>query len=176
MWYLIYSLLGLTALGLYTKKGRNAIKFVQILIETVQTNKNIKIKPELEYINTSPVIKYGDTYINGCNTFNHYDIICFTSNIIDKVKHNYNPTKDICEKIPVTLLRSGSCIATIPFRPCDFNHNNLYIAIKRISHENYSVYKFEEREYINLNELFFKFENDIVNVDNQVSTLAECYD
>ena len=144
MWYLIYMLLGLTALGLYTKKGKNVIKFLQIFIETLRNNK-VKVITELNPINSSPVIKYGDLYLNACNTFHYYDVLCFTSGSIeDKEKHNYNPIHEICEKIPINLVRLGACLASIPFRPYDFNYSKLYVGVKKISQETYSVYRFDQ--------------------------------
>lgn len=178
MMYIIYILLGLTALGIFSKKGKNVIKFVSILIETIQ-NKKTELTPELLYLHLAPIIKFGDLYINGVNTHHHYDIICFSSNReIQNETYNYNPNNDIISKIPISLIRSGICLGSIPFRPCDFNQKTLYIAIKRISHTDYTIYNFKEKEYINLNEIFDRFEKDLKSsVQNpQQSFLAEAYD
>lgn len=182
MWYLLYLSLGVAALGLFTQRGKKVVKFTQILFETIQNNaKSSKVKPEFELINRSHSIKYGDIHLNGINTFYHYDLICFTSNafpIETKEKHNYNPTHEICEKVPITLLRSGACVASIPFRPSDFNYNRLYVAIKRISNENYSVYRFDTKEYINPLDIINRFEKDLIlqSQKNESVELAEAYD
>jgi hypothetical protein len=182
MWYFLYLSLGIAALGLFTQKGKKVVKFTQILFETIQNNaKNPKVKPEFELINRSHTIKYGDVYLNGINTSYHYDVMCFTSNAFllgIKEKHNYNPIHEICEKVPLTLIRSGSCISSIPFRPSDFNFNRLYIAIKRISNENYSIYEFENKDYINLLDIIARFEKDLISEieKNESVSLAEAYD
>ena len=182
MWYFLYISLGIAALGLFTKKGRNVVKFAQIFFETVQNNaKNPKINPEFEFINLTPTIKYGDIHLNGVNTFYHYDVMCFTSNSFTddfKEKHSHNPTHEICEKLPIALIRSGACLSSIPFRPSDFNYTKLFVAIKRISHESYSIYGFENKEYINILDIISKFEKDLIvsSQKEEPACLAEAYD
>ncbi len=178
MWLSIYAILGLIALGLYTKKGKNAVKLAQVFIETLQNNsKSNKINMEYEIVNMSHIIKYGELHLNAVNTFYHYDVMCFTSNAIcDKEVHSYNPTHEICERIPISLVRSGAFIGSIPFRPSDYNYNKLFVAIKRISQENYSIYRFDSDEYINMLDLTSKFEKDLILNIQKESTLAEAYD
>ena len=178
MWFALYAVLGIIALGLYTKKGKNAVKLAQVFIETLQSNaKNNKINIEYESINMAYTIKYGDLHINAINSFYHYDALCFTSNSFSsKETHNHNLTNEIRERIPLFLVRSGVCIGAIPFRPSDYNHNRLYVAIKRISQENYSIYGFENNEYINMLDLMNKFEKDLILNIQKETTLAEAYD
>jgi len=178
MWFSLYVILGLIAIGLYTKKGKNAVKLAQVFIETLQNNsKTNKINIEYEIVNMAPVIKYADLHINAINSFYHYDVICFTSNAyVNKEIHNHNPTHEICERVPISLIRSGACIGSIPFRPSDFNYSRLYVAIKRISQENYSIYCFDSNEYINLLDLSNKFEKDLILNIQKESVLAEAYD
>jgi hypothetical protein len=180
MWYLVYISLGVAALGLFTKKGRNVVKIAQIFYETTQNNiKNPRVTPTFELINLAPVVKYGELYLNASSTFFHYDVICFTSNSFPldmKEKHNYNPTHEICERIPITLIRSGANLSSIPFRPSDFKYNRLYVAIKRISSEDYSIYRFENKEYINALDIIETFEKDMIANSQKEVCLAEAYD
>lgn len=177
MWFLLYFSLAVAGYGIYTKKGQNAVKMIQIFIETMK-NRNVSVKPECDTINLSPVLKYGDVFLNSLNTNHHYDVICFTSDFITETEtHNFNPQHVICEKIPLSVLRSGNCLGCIPFRPKDFNYCKFFVGIKRISYENYSIYKFELNDYFNLTDLVIEYENKYeTNYNNSSSVLAEAYD
>jgi len=174
MW-ILYLSLGILITGLYSKKGQDVIKFSKILIETIQNRNKPQIKIENEMINSTNTIKYGDLHLNSINSTHHYDVICFTSDgIEDDVIHNINPNNKICEKIPIVNLRVGPYLATIPFRPKDLNHSSLFLAIKHLSCDVYSVYKFKNSEYINILDISLRYEKDLK--DNENDSLAETYD
>ena len=184
MWIFVTLITGLVIAGVYSKPGQKAIKVSKLLIETLQNNSS-KNQTHLEHetvYNETYMIKYGMIKLNTLKTTHHYDVICFTSNSDDlyntKDIHHYNPLPDISTNIHFTLIRHGNYLGSIPFRPSDFNCPIIYVAIKHMSHEKYSVYKFENKEVINLLDLFGVYENDLIRISNILcdESLAEAYD
>jgi hypothetical protein len=169
--------LGAIALTLYTEKGRNLIKFSKILIQTLKDSSKNVTKYELSTINNHNIIKYGDINLTTFISVHHYDVICFESENLElKEHHNFNPAFIMDKTYPVTLIRCGVFLGTIPFKPSGYGCKNLFVAIKHMSHDSYSVYPIKEEEYINIRDIINSFENYLENPIKEEAFLAEAYD
>lgn len=187
MWTYIYVSATILSLALLGKKILKCMKLSGIVLKTVIGDKfKPQIYPINNFINDTYVINYGPFTFNALNTHQPYDFLCFSSESLNQSKemefHNYILTKDINNTIPISLLRNSGKICTIPFRPSDYNYNTLFVGIKHLSSDNYSVYKFVTDSYINLLDIIKKYEKDLIYASTKTNSmpkeifLAEAYD
>ena len=185
MWTYIYVSASILATVLFGNKILKFAKLTKIFLDTVISR---KFKPQIhlinDLVNNKSVIRYGPFTFNSITTHQQYDIMCFSSLYFDTLNsnsyntefHNYVITNEITEKIPITLIRNAGKVCTIPFRASDYGYQTLYVAIKHLCVDEYSVYKYENDTYINVLDLFSKYENKLHTKHEETVTLAEAYD
>jgi hypothetical protein len=182
MWTYIYISASILSLALLGNKIVKCIKLSNILLKTIIGNKfKPQIYPINEVINHANVIKYGPFTFNALSTHQPYDILCFTSKTLNSKNeseiHGYNLSNEIDDKIPISILRNSGKVCTIPFRPKDYNWDTLFVGIKHLSLDTYSVYRFKSDSYINLLDIIKKYEKDLTMVSaSKEVCLAEAYD
>ncbi len=187
MWTYIYVSASILAIALLGQKTLKCLKLSGIVLKTIIDDKfKPKISPINDFINDTHLIKYGPFTFNALNIHQPYDFICFSSKSLTNQNetelHDYNLIKDIDNRIPISLLRNSGKICTIPFRPSDYNYNTLFVGIKHLSSDTYSVYKFTNDSYINLLDIIKKYEKDLTSEIIRLKSmpkeicLAEAYD
>jgi len=161
----------------YSDDIKKRVKLVPILIEALLSaykEKNTQIT--YSKINTKNVIKFGNFNLPCIKSMHNYDIKCVNleTNIKDETS-DYHPVFDSKHEIDMKLVRYGDNLTCIPFRPMDYDFNNLYVLIKRISEQSYTVFKFSSCQYINYLDILHRYEN-IIELKKQNTVLAEAYD
>lgn len=173
----VWVTLGAVALTLYTEKGRNILKFSKIFLETLKNNSKNVTKYELCNVNNQNIIKYGEINLSTFISVHHYDVLCFEAeNLEIKEHHRFNPNFIIDKNYPITLVRCGVFLGTIPFKPSSYCCKNLFVGIKHMSHDTYSIYPINENDYVNIKDIIDTFENHLENPIQEETFLAEAYD
>jgi hypothetical protein len=159
------------------------IDLLNILSNAIQASKKSSGKIKVE--NSVGIIDLGNTELNlpTFKTNKFYDIICFkhhdglpvSPENPEKKHHKIDLHIDEEHKIPFTLFRINEHMLHIPFKPKDIEHTILYVAIKHISDDHYSVYKFTDNEHINFYEISEDYEIELLKQNENVE-LAEAYD
>lgn len=110
----------------------------------------------------------------------YYDIICFKNHneieVNENENHNISLNVNEEHKVPFTLIRNNEYFMYVPFRPSDHNLNEIFVAIKHLTKEGYSVYKFNTQDFINFSELFHKYEEDLKKIADKPIELAEVFE
>lgn len=181
MWLIAGCIAGVLLLACSTSTAKNVIKVSSVLVDTLK-DKYFGEKPkkiEIIDINNKSLVVYEDITLLTAKNHHQYDVICFTSDS-DSLNsntsvHNFEPKCHIKRMIPLTVIRHGQYLSTIPFRPNDFNYDVIFVSIKKMNEDNYSVYKFCSDSYINLIDIIDKYEVDS-KANEVVGELAEAYD
>jgi hypothetical protein len=176
----------LFAASLYGYKKLDISKIIDvlnILSNAIQASKKSVGKIKVE--NSVGIIDLGNTELKlpTFKTNKFYDIICFkhhdglpvSSEDEEKKHHNINLHIDEKHKIPFTLFRINEHMLHIPFKPKDIDLKMIYVAIKHISDDRYSIYKFTNNEHINFYEISEDYEIELIKQTENVE-LAEAYD
>jgi len=110
----------------------------------------------------------------------HYDVMCFKKhNTVDiKNEENHNQSLNINEehKVPFTLVRNNEHFIHVPFRPNDHSLVEIFVAIKHLTKDGYSVYKFSDNEFINFSIIVNKYEEDLKKEAEKPIELAEVFE
>jgi hypothetical protein len=176
-----YAFLGIGILGLiFTNTGKNIVKFGDVLFDTVKDrfyNKKKDIK--IVNINDKNVLVYEDIILMTSKSSKVYDIVCFSSNSTElnnsDVILNHNISVEDKNVLPFVYIKHGTYISTVPFRPLDFNFKHLFIAIKIDTKVCHNVYRFSEKEYINVIDIIQRYEEDLKNSTRKI-IFAEAFD
>lgn len=179
MWILL-PVAALLYFSLSSSKGRQAVSisasFIKVAIDSIIPKEKISVK----HINSTAVIQIKDVTLNTKVISKYYDITCVDTSTSfhdtnDNVKHQQSISTNLKSVIPITYFRHGVNVCSIPFRPKDLGYETLYIYIKNVNEELYSVYKFSKDMYINLLDLNEIYESDKLK-SIHVPVLAEAYD
>jgi hypothetical protein len=176
-----YAFLGIGLLGLiFTSTGKNIVKFGDVLFDTVKDrfyNKKKDIK--IANVNDKNILTYEDIILITSKLSKVYDIVCFSSESTElnnnDVILNHNISLEDKNVLPIAYIKHGVYIGTVPFRPIDFNCKHLFIAIKNDSKPHHNVYKFSEKEYINMIDIIQRYEDDLKNNTRKI-IFAEAFD
>jgi hypothetical protein len=179
MW--IYALIGASLAGiLFTSTGKSVVKIGSVLLNTVKDsiyNKKKDIK--FTNINNKNLLVYEDIILLTSKLSRHYDILCFHSNSVNLIKNetiqNYDISLEDKMFIPIVSIKHGSYVSTVPFRPADLDFSHLFIAIKNDIKIYHSVYKFNEKDYINIIDVIHRYEEDLKNSTRKI-IFAEAFD
>ena len=176
----------LLAAGLYGYSKLDISKIIDLLnmlSNAIQASNKSSHKISVE--NSIGVINLGNKEISlpAFKSSKFYDVICFkhheefpiSGDNTEKKHHNISLSVDEKYKIPFTLFRINEHMLHIPFKPKDIEHTILYVAIKHISDDHYSVYKFTDNEHINFYEISEDYEIELLKQNENVE-LAEAYD
>jgi hypothetical protein len=163
-----------------SKKGKNAVKFTRILYETLLQSFTRRNKFVLKSYNNLTLFNFDEiVHIIAKPSKQYYDIICFhtnTKNELQKeVTHNHNPNQYIDNVIPITYFKHNAQVCSVPFRPSDAGHDQLFVSVKHLNQDVYSTYMFEKDKYINFHDITERYEKDIKEVKEPV-VLAEAFD
>lgn len=164
---------------LYSKQIKNGFKLLNIVKDTLVSKffEN-KIPIILEDVKGKKVIKYGDIYLNTFEPMYSYDIKCLKMDEDKDLKNetrNFTPDNEEQNIIPLNLIKFKNFLGFISFTPKDYDSKNLHILIKKITEQEYSVYKFEQNSYVNVREIVGKYEEYLLN-SKMENILAEAYD
>ena len=179
MW--AYAFLAISLFGLlFTGTGKRIVKIGDVLFDTLKDRLNNKKKNiKIIDINDKNLLVHEDIVLVTSKSPRNYDIVCFyssSSNLdIDKVILNYDITLIDKNVLPAVFIRHGAYISTVPFRPYDFNYKHLFVAIKNESKSYHSVYKFAEKDYINIIDIIHTYEDDLKNSTKKI-IFAEAFD
>ena len=168
---------GLCGYG-YTKINlKKIIDIIDLVSKVLNDNKQkpceIKVENSIGHINlgnkklTLPAFK----------SSKHYDIICFKHHEnFSAESHDASLNVSEDHKVPFTLIRNNEHLLHVPFKPSDMDLNSIFVGIKNITNEGYSVYKFDEHEFINFFNIIQKYEEEQKSKASQPVELAEAYD
>jgi hypothetical protein len=110
----------------------------------------------------------------------HYDVICFKKHQEVDIKEddNHNCSLNVKDeyKVPFTLFRNNEHFIHVPFKPSDHGLTDLFVAIKHLSKEGYSVYKFDTNDFINFSHVIQKYEEDLKKEAEKPVQLAEVFE
>lgn len=177
--YLLGALFGAAIVWNYSKI-KNIYKLTNVVCSTLAQRYTKKDVLEHEYINGAYVLKQGNVVMNTRKVAHRYELFCFTSETEklhqERTHHSYSPFKDVKNDVKLTFFTNGNYIVSIPFRPSDFNYKRLFVAIKHTNEDLYSVYRFDDTEYINLLDLTERYENDLASKKTRAVVLAEAFD
>jgi hypothetical protein len=179
MWtyaFLVISLFGL----LFTGTGKRIVKIGDVLFDTLKDRLNNKKKNiKIIEINDKNLLVHEDIVLVTSKSPRNYDVVCFYSDSSNlhtgDVILNYDITLIDKNILPAVFIRHGSYISTVPFRPYDFNFKHIFVAIKSESKSCHSVYKFYERDYINIIDIINIYEEDNKNNIKKI-IFAEAFD
>lgn len=178
MWIFALGLSGIILLSC-TGPGRSVFKIGKALYETVSdkiTHKNKKI--ELISINNKPAILYENLIFPAFKQKHTYDVNCFYSDdkqfIEDSIHKQTYINEDYIE-IDMNIIKHGIYSSMIPFRPLDYGYGHLLVSVKKINEDTYSVYKFNSSEYINVYDIYERYNKDTEECKENVQ-LAEAFD
>lgn len=182
--YLASTFLALAvALSIYGYSKLNLQKVIGLLSmiskAMKESNKNsctVKIENGLGHIEVGTK----SLVLPAFKSLKHYDVICFKSHNNFELVHsdNHNLSLNINEenKIPFTLLRNNEHFIYVPFKPSDHNLSDVFVAIKHLTKDGYSVYKFEENDFVNFSHIVQKYEEDLLVESEKPITLAEVFE
>ncbi len=179
MWF--YAFIGIGLFGLiFTNTGRRIVKIGDVLFDTVKDrvfNKKKDIK--IININDKNLLVHEDILLITAKSPRTYDVVCFYSDSNNLINSdailNYDITLEDKNVLPTVFIRHGTYISTVPFRPSDFNFKHLFLAVKNDSKPLHSVYKFTEKEYINIIDIIHRYEEDLKNSTRKI-VFAEAFD
>lgn len=179
MW--LYICIGASLAGfLFSKTGRNLIKVGDVVFYTLKERllsrrKDIKIMN----INDKNILIHEDLILVTSKSHKNYDIVCFHSDSVNLIEKDIILSHDIEGEtknvIPTSLIKHGTYVSTIPFRPEDFNYTHLFVAIKNEDKTHHTVYKFNKSDYINFIDIIHKYE-ETLKAAPQKTVFAEAYD
>ncbi len=110
----------------------------------------------------------------------HYDVLCFKNDkdieIKDNESHNQSLNINDENKVPFTLVRNNEHFIHVPFKPSDHSLSNVFVGIKHLTKDGYSVYKFNEDEFINFCHIIQKYEEDLKKEAEKPVELAEVFE
>jgi hypothetical protein len=110
----------------------------------------------------------------------HYDVICFKNNndFVINEDENHNVSLNVKDeyKVPFTLVRNNEYFIYVPFKPSDHGLTDLFVGIKHLSKERYSVYKFSTHDFINFSHIVEKYEEDLKKTAEKPIELAEVFE
>jgi hypothetical protein len=181
MWFVAGSITGVILLTCATSAGKNAFKLGGVLFDTVKDKLlGAKVKKiEVIDIDDKALVVYEDITLVTTKIYHQYDVLCFHSDNIElnsnSATHNFDPINHIKKMIPMTVIRHGQYLSTVPFRPKDFGTNTLFVSIKKMNDNLHSVYKFSFNDYINLIDIINIYEVDS-KMNENIEELAEAYD
>lgn len=176
-----YTILAVVFGLLYFKYGHKNLKFVVLLCETIFEKLKFDRKLTIQEINVNNthLIQYGDFVINMIKLHHYYDVKCFEDiPKFNEDKENYNciiRKENELKNVNLNLEKFKDSIMYIPFRPSDRNYKKLFVCIKRISFQEYSIYRFDDNEYIDIRELIDRYETWLTT-PQEAEDLAEAYD
>lgn len=176
-----YTILAVVFGLLYFRYGHKNLKFVVLLCETIfeKLKSDRKLTIEEINVNNAHVVKYGDFIVNSIKLHHYYDVKCFEDiPKFNQDKENHNcliKKENELKSVNLNLEKFKDSILYIPFRPSDRNYKKLYVCIKRISFQEYSIYRYDEKEYIDVKELIDEYE-EWLTTPQEPEDLAEAYD
>lgn len=186
MYILSIFLATLLAAGLYGYSKLDVSKIIDLLnmlSNAIQASNKSSHKISVE--NSVGIINLGNKELSlpAFKTNKFYDIICFkhhealpiSEDNNEKKHHNISLQIDEKYKIPFTLFRINEHMLHIPFKPKDLDLNLVYVAIKHLSNDHYSIYKFSDNEHINFYEISEDYEIELTK-NEETQELAEAYD
>lgn len=171
----------LVLFGIIYYYGQKNSHLISLFLETLLENTFSKGKIVLEEIdvNGKHLIKYGNFLFDTFKINHYYDIKCFESiPSLNDDKENYlHLIKEDSEykSVNMNLETYRDYIMYLPFRPKDRNCKKLYICIKRIQFQEYAIYRYDENEYIDIQEVMNKYETWL-HTPQEETELAEAYD
>jgi len=187
MYILSIFLATLLSLGLYGYRKIDVAKIIDLLnmlSNAIQaSNKSAVHKITVE--NSIGIINLGNNELSlpAFKTNKFYDVICFkhheefpiSEDNIEKKHHNISLSVDEKYKLPFTFFRINEHMLHIPFKPKDLDLSLVYVAIKHLSNDCYSIYKFSINEHINFCEISEDYETELSKIE-ETQELAEAYD
>lgn len=181
MWLVAGSIAGVILLTCATSTGKNTLKLGGVLFDTVKDKfLGPKVKKiEVIDIEDKTLVVYEDITLVTTKIHHQYDVLCFHSDNKDlnsnNATHNFDPINHIKKIMPMTVIRHGQYLSTVPFRPKDLGTSALFVSIKKMNDNLHSVYKFSFNDYINLIDIINTYEMDS-KTNESVEELAEAYD
>lgn len=156
------------------------LEFLKLVINTFISSvleKHLKITDV--NINNAHIIKYSDIYLNTFTFHHHYDIFCVSGldenvNFENGEFHSVRVSKTK-NTVPLNFFRYKDKICHTIFKPSNLNYETLYICIRRITFNDYSVYKFDRYQYIDIENIIDKYE-EYLSTPLESLDLAEAYD
>lgn len=110
----------------------------------------------------------------------HYDVLCFkkTDDFIINENENHNISLNVNDehKVPFTLIRNNEHFIHVPFKPKDHDLSEVFVAIKHLTKDDYSVYKFNENEFVNFSHIVHQYEEDLKKESEKPIVLAEVFE
>ena len=110
----------------------------------------------------------------------HYDVLCFKKYkelaINEDENHNVSLSVNDTYKVPFTLIRNNEHFIHVPFKPNDHDLSEVFVAIKHLTKDGYSVYKFNENEFVNFSVIVQKYEEDLKKEAENPIQLAEVFE
>ena len=179
MW--LYAGIGIGILGLlFSKTGKNLVKFGDVLFDTVKDRYFTKRKDiKIISINDKNILIHEDLILVTSKSHKNYDIVCFHSDSLTLTDSDVILSHDIKGEnkniIPTSLVKHGTYVSTIPFRPSDFNFKYIFVAIKNEDKPYHTIYKFGEKDYVNLLDIIHRYEEDLKNSTRKI-IFAEAFD
>jgi len=144
--------------------------------ESSKNNCSVKVENGLGYIE----VGNKNLVLPAFKSVKHYDVICFKNhtndNEITDESHNMSLNINDENKVPFTLVRNNEYFIHVPFKPSDHSLTDLFVGIKQLSKEGYSVYKFDEHEFINFCNIIQKYEEDLKKEAEKPVELAEVFE
>jgi hypothetical protein len=182
--YLLSTFLALAvAISIYGYSKMDIQKILSLLTmvskamkESGKNNCSVKIENGLGHIE----VGNKNLVLPAFKSFKHYDVICFKNyddfTISEFETHNRSLNIDEEHKVPFTLVRNNEHFIHVPFKPSDHNLPNVFVGIKHLSKEGYSVYKFDTHEFINFCHIIQKYEEDLKKESEKPVELAEVFE
>lgn len=130
---------------------------LRVFYETYTSQSKNQIHTEVENINDTSIIRFGECHMPTFETLNHYDINC-----------DYEG-----EIVPFTYFRKHNLIGYIPLKPRNLKMDNFNINIRKITEDTFVTFKVNKNEYIDLENIIEEYESQLRNTSH---TLAEAYD
>jgi len=163
-----------------TQKILNLLTMVsKAMKESSKNNCSVKVENGLGHIE----VGNKNLVLPAFKSVKHYDVMCFKKNtdlIYNEVREdeNHNRSLNINEehKVPFTLVRNNEHFIHVPFKPSDHCLDTVFVGIKHLSKEGYSVYKFDEHEFINFCNIIQKYEEDLKKEAEKPVELAEVFE
>jgi hypothetical protein len=184
--YLISTFLALTiAVSFYGYSKLDLQKILSLLTmiskamkESSKNSCNVKVEKGLCHIEVGNKNLVLPTF----KSVKHYDILCFKKyselDLIINEDENHNLSLNVKDehKIPFTLIRNNEHFAHVPFKPSDHSLDEVFVAIKHLTKDGYSVYKFNENDFINFSVIVNRYEEDLKKESEKPVELAEVFE
>lgn len=182
--YLISSFLALiVAVSVYGYSKLDLQKILNLLTmiskamkESSKNSCNVKVENGLCHIEVGNKNIVLPTF----KSVKHYDVLCFKKydelDIKESENHNISLNINDTYKVPFTLIRNNENFIHVPFKPNDYSLEEVFVAIKHLTKDCYSVYKFNTHEFVNFSVIVNKYEEDLKKEAEKPIELAEVFE